>query len=44
MASKDVVKVYEMLPEQSRVAILDELDKGTLKKLHYVEEEIGIAE
>lgn len=44
MASKDVVKVYEMLQEQSRVAILDELDKGTLKKLHYVEEEIGIAE
>ena len=38
MASKDVVKVYEMLPEQARVAILNRLDKGTLKKLHYVEE------
>jgi hypothetical protein len=38
MASKDVVVVYEMLPEQSRVAILDSLDKGTLKKLHYIEE------
>jgi lipoprotein-anchoring transpeptidase ErfK/SrfK len=38
MASKDVVMVYEMLPEQSRVAILDRLDKGTLKKLRYVEE------
>jgi len=44
MASKDVAKVYEMLPEKSRVAILDELDKGTLKKLHYVEEEIRTGE
>ncbi len=44
MASKDVAKVYEMLPEHSRVAILDELDKGSLKKLHYVEEERRIAE
>jgi hypothetical protein len=38
MASKDVVKVFEILSEQSRVAILERLDKGTLKKLRYLEE------
>ena len=38
MASKDVVKVYEILPEQSRVAILERLDKGILKKFHYIED------
>ena len=29
---------HDLFPEQSRVAILDRLDKGTLKKLRYVEE------
>jgi len=38
MASKDVVKVFAILSEQSRVAILERLDKGTLKKLRYLEE------
>jgi lipoprotein-anchoring transpeptidase ErfK/SrfK len=37
MASSDVIKVYEMLAENSRVAILEELDDSTLRKLHYVE-------
>ena len=37
MASKDVIKVYEMLSENNRVAILEEIDDSILRKLHYVE-------
>jgi lipoprotein-anchoring transpeptidase ErfK/SrfK len=37
MASKDVIKVYGMLSENTRVAILEEIDDSTLRKLHYVE-------
>lgn len=38
MASKDVVQVYEVLPHQSCVAILNEFDKKTLKKLRFIED------
>lgn len=38
MASKDVLQVYEVLPQQSCVAILNEFDKKTLKKLRFIED------
>jgi hypothetical protein len=37
MASKDVIKVYEMLSENTRIAILEEIDDSILRELHYVE-------
>jgi L,D-transpeptidase catalytic domain len=38
MASTDVIKVCELLPNNSKVAIIDKLDKSTLRKMRYVED------
>ena len=38
MASTDVIKVCELLPNNSKVAIIDKLDKSTLKKMRYIED------
>jgi hypothetical protein len=42
MASRDVIKVYDILPNHARVAILDKIDKAHLKKMHYVEEQENV--
>jgi len=42
MASQDVIKVYEMLPENTRVAIIENIDDSILKKMRFIKfQEVG---
>ena len=42
MASQDVIKVYEMLPENTRVAIIENIDDSMLKKMHFIKLQQGV--
>ncbi len=37
MSSSDIIRAYDLIPENAHVAISDNIDQSTLRKLHYLE-------